>query len=77
MNNREQLWQLKELCLLAKYNREKSYQSYNQLADDLKNHEISILILDFIKNHNSDSLDKAARMLAPNTKNYWVALERS
>ena len=74
--NRVQWYQLKDVLLNAKYNRENAFQAYEQLSDDLKKNEIAILILDFIENANSNSLCSAAEMLAPNTKNYWVALER-
>ncbi len=75
--NKKQWAQLKNAVLCAKYNSSNPSEEFDNLSKELKNHEIGLLVSSYICNGNSESLVKAAKLLAPETENYWVALERA
>ena len=75
--NRRQWSQLKEALLCAKYNRDSPTMEFDLLPDELKSNEIGLLLSSFLFEGEKEALGKAARMLAPDTENYWVAIERA
>lgn len=74
---RQQTGQLIDALLYAQLNTVTPDIGYQALTDELKQHTIGKLIASALFDSDMDALDQAARLLAPNTPNYWVALMRS
>lgn len=73
---RQQTGQLTDALLYARLNTATPEMGYQALSDELKQHTIGKLIASALFDNEMDALDQAARLLAPNTPNYWVALMR-
>jgi hypothetical protein len=68
--------QFKEAILCAKYGTDDAIEKFEGFPEHLRNHEIGILISEYLFEKKKESLAKAAQLLVPNTENYWVVLER-
>lgn len=75
--NRKQWYQLRDALLCAKYNSEHPEEMYESLPVELKQHQIGMLLKAYLSGENIGDLSKAAKLLAPETENYWVAIEKS
>lgn len=74
--DRKQWHKFKDVILSAKYGTSDAVEKFEALPDFLKNHEVGVLISEYLFDQKKESISKAAKLLVPNTENYWVVLER-